>query len=228
MKNRLLSAGIVAGLVLALTPVAAAQNGPALKWEGMQKASWKTFDEAWQAPGVNFGAYTKVMIDPAVATFRKDWQRDYNKVHFDLQSRITDEDAQKILAEAQAGLTDAFKQAALEAGYQVVTAPGPDVVRLKPFLTDLDVRAPDLKISARNEAFAEEAGSARLVLELQDSSSGALLAGGVDKRDIGDLSFLSRRSSVSNRADFSRAFRRWAEFSFDALDGLRGRPTAGG
>jgi hypothetical protein len=230
MKSRVFSAGIVAGLFLAAAPAGTAQHQPALRWEGMQKTSWKTFDEAWQAQGVDFRPYSKVMIDPAEATFVKDWQRDYNKVHFDLENRVTDEHAQKILAEAQAGLTDAFNRAAQEAGYQVVTSPGPDVMRLKPYLVDLDVHAPDVKISAANETFAEEAGSARLVLEVRDSTSGALLAGGVDKRDIGDLTFLSRRSSLSNRNDFSRAFRRWAGLSFDALDAVRGMSprSAGG
>jgi hypothetical protein len=226
MRNRLFSAGIVAGIVFAAAPMAAGQNKPALQWEGMQKAAWKTFDEAWQAPGVNFRAYSKVMIDPAEVSFRKDWQRDYNRVNFDLESRITDEEAQEILAEAQAGLGDAFVAAAQKAGYQIVTAPAPDVLRLKPFLTDLDVHAPDLMKSARNRTYAEEAGSARLVLEIRDSGSGALLAGGVDKREVGDMSFLQRRSSVTNRADFAHVFRRWAEFSFVALDGLRGASPA--
>lgn len=230
MKRHVLSTGIIAGLVLAIAPVAAAQAQPALQWEGMLKSNWRTFDEAWQAPGIDFRSYTKVMLDPAEAAFRKNWQRDYNKVHFDLESRIKDEDAQKILDEARKGLSDAFNQAAQEAGYQIVTTPGPDVLRLKPYLTDLDVHAPDIKMSVQNKTFAEDAGSARLVLEVRDATSGALLAGGVDKRDIGDLTFFERRSSVSNRADFSRAFKRWAGLSFDALDTLRGsprRPAAG-
>jgi hypothetical protein len=230
MKRHAFNAGIVAGLVLAMAPVAAGQAMPALQWEGMQKSGWRAFDESWQAPGINFRSYSKVMIDPAEAVFRKDWQWDYNKVHFDIESRVTDEDAQKILAEARTSLAAAFDRAAREAGYEVVTTPGSDVLRLKPYVIDLDVRAPDLKMSTRNEAYSEEAGSGRLVLEVRDSSSGALLAGGVDKRDIGDLTFLSRRSTVSNRADFSRAFRRWADLSFDAIAGLGAKPSrpAGG
>ena len=230
MKRHAFHAGIIAGLMLAMAPVAAGQAMPALKWEGMQKSSWRAFDEAWQAPGISLRSYSKVMLDPAEATFRKDWQRDYNKVHFDIESRVTDEDAQKILAEAQKSLAEAFERGARDAGYQVVTTPGPDVLRVKPYVIDLDVHAPDLKISARNESYAEEAGSGRLVVEVRDSSSGALLAGGVDKRDIGDLTFLSRRSSVSNRADFQQAFRRWANLSFDALAGLGVMPSraAGG
>jgi hypothetical protein len=221
MKTRALHAGIFAGLILGAAPMAAAQNLPALQWEGMQKAKWKRFDESWQAPGADFRSYTRVMIDPAEVAFRKDWQRDYNKIHFVIQNRVTDEHAQRILSEAQAGLTEAFNRAAREAGYQVATAPGPDVLRLTPWLIDLDVHAPDLKLSTHNETFAEEAGSGRLVLEVRDSASGALLAGGVDKRDIGDVDFQQRRSSVSNRSDFSHAFRLWAEFSFNALDSLR-------
>ena len=226
MKH-VLSVGI-AGILLAVAPMATAQDRAPPQWEGMQKVQWKTFDEGYRAPGVDFRPYTKVMIDPAEAAFRKNWQRDYNKVHFDLENRIRDEDAQEILAEAKEGLDEAFARVFQDSGYQVVTAPGPDVLRLKPYLADLDVHAPDLKISARNRTFAEEAGSARLVLEVRDSASGALLAGGVDKRDIGDLSFLERRTSVSNRGDFSRAFRRWAELSVDALNGLRGMPAPAG
>jgi hypothetical protein len=229
--KHVLKAGI-AGLVLGAAPfpLATAQEKPVLQWQGMQKVTWQRFDEAYQAPGIDFRQYTKVMIDPAEATFRKDWQRDYNKVHFDLENRITDKDAQEILAEAQAAFGDAFVRAFQDAGYQVVTTPGPDVLRVKASLVDLDVHAPDLKTSVQNRTFSEEAGSARLVLEVRDSASGALLAGGVDKRDIGDLTFLQRRSSVSNRADFSRAFRRWGEFSADALTDLRGMPprSAGG
>jgi hypothetical protein len=230
MRNHLLRAAIFTGLAFAIAPAGTTQDKPGLQWEGMQKVEWKAFDEGYQTPGVDFRSYTKVMIDPTEAAFRKNWQRDYNKVHLDIENRVTDEDAQKILAEARDGLAEAFKQAAQKAGYQVVTAPGPDVLRLKPSLTDLDVHAPDIKVSAQKHTFAEDAGSARLVLEIRDSSSGALLAGGVDKRDIGQQTFLERRSSVSNRADFSRAFRRWAEFSFNALDGLRGMPArqAGG
>jgi hypothetical protein len=222
MKIHALSTGILAALVLAAAPLATAQSQPALQWTGMQKAKWKTFDEAWQAQGADFRSYTKVMIDPAVASFRKDWQRDYNKVHFDIENRVTDEHAQKILAEAQASLAEAFNRAAQDAGYQVVTAPGPDVLRLTPYVIDLDVHAPDVKVSGAKETYAEEAGSGRLVVELRDSASGALLAGGVDQREIGDLEFLERRSAMSNRSDFSRAFRRWADLSFAALDSLKG------
>jgi hypothetical protein len=216
----------IASLILAVAPLAAAQKAPALQWEGMQKVSWRTFDEAFVAPGINFRPYTKVMIEPVEATFRRNWQRDYNRVNIDLDRRVSDEQAQRILTEAQDGLGDAFVQAARNAGYQIATAPGPDVLRLKVYLTDLDVHAPDLRPSARDRIYSEEAGSGRLVLEVRDSTSDALLAGGVDKRDVGDVSFFIRRSSVTNRADFARAFRRWADFSVEAVEGLGARPPA--
>ena len=227
--NHVLSAGFVS-LLLMTAPAVNAQARPANQWEGMQKVTWKSFDEAWQAPGISFRSYTKVMIDPAEAAFRKDWQRDWNRDHLDLDNRLSDEDTQKILEEARVGVEEAFAKVAQERGYQVVTAPGPDVLRLKPSVVDLDVHAPDLRTSSRTESFSEDAGSGRLVLEIRDSSSGALLAGGVDKRDIGDLTFFERRSSVSNRADFTRAFKKWAGLSFNALDALRGTPprSAGG
>ena len=69
MKH-VLSVGI-AGILLAAAPMATAQDRVAPQWEGMQKVQWKTFDEGYRAPGVDFRHFTKVMIDPAEAAFRK-------------------------------------------------------------------------------------------------------------------------------------------------------------
>ncbi len=223
--KRIVYAGI-AGVLLASAPVAVAQNAPALSWEGMQKVRWERFDQGWQAPGVDFRSYAKVMLDPVDVSFRRNWQRDYNNGIRDLDRRVSDEDMQEMIDETRTGLADAFSRAAREAGYEVATAPGPDVLRLKVYLIDLDVHAPDLMTSARNRTFAEQAGRGRLVLELRDASSGALLAGGVDRREVGDRSFLMWRTSVSNRADFSRAFRLWANNSMNALRGLGVNPSA--
>lgn len=61
---------------------------------------------------------------------------------------------------------------------------------------------------------------------VRDSMSGALLGRGVDAREIGDNSMILRRTSVSNRSDFQRAFRTWAEMSVHGLDQLRAAPEA--
>ncbi|HEX5008706.1 MAG TPA: hypothetical protein VFV70_16450, partial [Hyphomonadaceae bacterium] len=60
----------------------------------------------------------------------------------------------------------------------------------------------------------------------RDSMSGALLGRGVDKRDIGDTTWMVRRTSVENRADFERAFKTWGKMSVDALNNLKAMAPA--
>ena len=220
MKH-VLKAGF-AGLALFAAPIADAQKKAApADWDGLQKVDSKKFDAAYLAPGADFKAYTKVMLDPTEAAFRKNWQRDWNNSHIDLEQRISDEDARKILTAVQTGIQEVFTKAYQEGGYQVVTAPGPDVLRIKTYIINLDVAAPDLKTSGLTRTFSSDAGSGVLVLEARDSMSGALLGRGVDKREIGDNAWMVSRTSVSNRADFDRAFKSWGKMSVDALNNLK-------
>lgn len=216
----------LAGLMIVVSPVAAAQTKTQAGWNGLHKVETKKFDEAWLLPGADFKAYTKVLIDPTEAAFRKNWQKDWNDKHFDFNERITDDEARRILSAAQSGFQDIFTKAYRDAGYQVVTAPGPDVLRLKTYILNLDVAAPDFQKSSVR-TYSREGGSGVLVLEARDSMSGALLAQGVDGREIGDSAWAMRRTSLSNRADFEAAFSTWAKMSVDGLATLKTLPPAG-
>jgi hypothetical protein len=63
-----------------------------------------------------------------------------------------------------------------------------------------------------------------LIVEVRDSMSGAVLARGVDTRDVGDMGFTVRRSRVSNRSDFESVFKTWAKMSVDGLATLKAMP----
>jgi hypothetical protein len=209
--------------MLLASPPAAAQTRTEADWNGLHKVETKKFDEAWLLPGADFRVYTKVMIDPTEAAFRKNWQKDWNDKHFDFDERITDDEALRILTAAQSGFQDVFAKTYREAGYQVVSAPGPDVLRLKTYILNLDVAAPDFQKS-NVRTYSKEGGSGVLVLEARDSMSGALLAQGVDGREIGDSAWAMRRTSLSNRADFEAAFTAWAKMSVDGIAALKALP----
>lgn len=177
-------------------------------------------DAAFLAPGADFRPYTKVMLDPSEAAFQRNWVRDYNRDVVGLQQRISDSEASRALEEVQAGLNEAFSEAYAAAGYQVVTAPGPDVLRLRTGVTNITVAAPDEDM-ARRRAYAEDAGTATLVVEARDSMSGAILGRAVDARVIDDNSTIQWRTRSSNRSDFRRQFRQWAELSVQATNRLR-------
>lgn len=206
---------LAAGLVLARGALAAETTS----WDNLVEVDAKGFDTAFVAPGTDFSIYTKVMIEPAEAAFRRNWLRDYNSGAAP-GARLTEADAAAMLGDVRSGFTEIFTEAYAEAGYTVVTAPGPDVLLIRTSILDLDIAAPDVA-TGRGKTFAKEAGQATLVIEARDAMSGAIIARGVDKRDVGDSAFMIERTSVSNRSDFAQVFRRWAKMSAEALGNLR-------
>jgi hypothetical protein len=226
MKHALKAA--LAGLLVVSTPIADAQkNKPPAEWDGLQKVDAKKFDLAWLLPGADFRAYTRVMIDPSEAAFRKNWQRDHNNATRSLDMRISDDEAREMLTAVRTAFDEILVQAYKENGYEVVTQPAPDVLRIRTAVFNIDVDAPDQMTASRTRTYSSEAGRASLRVEVRDSMSGAVLARGIDTRDVGDLGFTVRRTRVSNRADFERAFKNWAQMSVDGLAVLKAMPPIG-
>jgi hypothetical protein len=212
--------------LLGLSPVAASAKSPPASWDGMALVKSKRFDAVYLAPDADFRPYTKVMLDPTEVAFRKNWQRDYNSSSMSLGGRIDDGEAEKILQVARTGFEEIFRQSYEEAGYQVVSAPGPDVLRVRTAVANLFVSAPDQKTAGRSRTFSRDAGSAAVILEVRDSQSGALLGRAVDGRVAGDAGPYIR-NSVTNQADFKKLFRDWAKFSIAGLNELKSRAPAG-
>jgi hypothetical protein len=185
----------------------------------------ETVQRSNDAAPFDFG-YTKVMIDPTEAAFHRDWIRDYNSTSIGLQGRISDADARRALELVQSGFQEEFRDAYVAAGYEVVASPAPDVLRLRTAVLNIRVTAPDQMEAARTRSFAEDAGEATLVLEARDSMSNALLGRAVDRRLAGGNSQVLWRTRASNRSDFRRVFRIWAERSAQALGALRATPAA--
>lgn len=207
------------GLSAVATLPALAAKAPAT-WDNLVEVKSKKLDLVYLLPGADFRGYTKVMLDPTEVAFRKNFVRDYNSGSVpSLDRRITDADVQRMSAEAKAGFEEVFKETYEEAGYQVVTTPGPDVLRVRTGVLDLYVNAPDLRSAGRVRSYSDEAGQATLVLEVRDSVTGATLGRAVDKRTVGDMRGI--RDSVSNRADFRQTFKAWAKRSAEGLTELK-------
>ena len=126
-------------------------------------------------------------------------------------ARIRPEDARRIADETtpNAGtiVADAFKAR----GYEIATAPGADVLRLTPRVTELYVNAPDLYPPGATRSFAREAGEATLVLEARDAVNGTLLAVIIDHSTTQDTLRVTQATNVSNT------------FWFDGLQALGGK-----
>jgi hypothetical protein len=177
-------------------------------------------DAVYLAPEADFRTYDKVMLDPTEVAFRKNWQRDQNRDRLDLANRVSDADARRILDDAQKGFQKYFEEAYTKGGYQVVTAPGPDVLRISTAIVNLDVAAPDTMSPNRGRTFSRDAGEATLVIAARDSLTGELLGRALDQRETSDFGPYVR-NSVTNAAAFEQVFRRWADASAAGIAELK-------
>jgi hypothetical protein len=217
--RRILSRAMVLPLLLAVS-VPATGAKPPDTWDGLLRVGSTKLDSVYLLPGADFRTYNKVMLDPTEIAFRKNWQRDQNTAQINTDTRISNSDAREILERAKTDFDKVFAEAYQKAGYQVVTTPGPDVLRVSTAVINLDVVAPDTMSAGRSWTFSREAGSATLVLEARDSQTGAVLGRAVDARSTGD----SRpyiRNSVTNSSEFEALFKRWAQLSVNGLAELK-------
>ena len=215
-------AAVCAALVLTglvAEPAAHAARPPA-EWDGLVLVDSKRLDRVYLLPGADFRPYTKVMLDPTEVAFKKNWIRDYNSSSMGPSKRLTQQHADEIVKEVSTGMGEIFAQAYQKAGYQVVQAPGPDVLRVRTGVLNLSITAPDVMTAGRSRTWSQDAGEATLVVEARDSQTGALLGRALDRRLIGD-SRPYLRNSVTNRADFQRMFDTWAKASVEGLGKLK-------
>ena len=188
-------------------------------WEGLVEVTPKHLDALALMPGADFRPYRKLMLDPATAAFRKDWMKTVNRAG--LAQRITQEDAEKIAGSARESFAEVFTEAFRAAGYEIVAAPGADVLRIRAGIIDLYIAAPDTEASGRTRTYTVEAGEATLFLEARDSTSGALLGRALDQRKTRNTGRLMVTNQATNVANFRALFRQWADIVVAGLENLR-------
>jgi hypothetical protein len=218
--NRKLFGAVAALTILTTAPIAGMAMSAPAEWDGLVKVPAKRVRAAYLLPGASFAGYSKIMLDPAEVALHRNWLRDYNSRTRQPGARISESEAQSRLKEVGTSADQIFAKAFADAGYQIVGAPGPDVLRVRVGVVNLRVNAPDVMTAGRSRTFAPEAGSATLVVEARDSDSGELLGRTVDSRVAGDFGGYMR-TRVSNRADFERLFASWAKGAAAGLAELK-------
>ena len=210
---------LVSGAILFAAATTEAADQPAT-WDGLVQVPSKRLDVVYLQPGADFRGYTKVLIEPTEVAFEKNWRRDYNRSASGLSSDVSETELQRVITQAVSAADEIFAEAWTKGGYEVVGAPGPDVMRIRTGVLNIRVSAPDVMSAGRTRVFANEAGSAVFFVEARDSTTGALLGRAVDQRIVGDdLSVW--RTRVSNRADFRDEVKRWAEISVRGITELK-------
>ena len=216
--------GIVVVLALLAGPAIAADSAgnaaAGATGEGLLAVQSRTLDQVFVRPNVDLSSYRKIMVDPGKAELRKNWLRDTNSQR-DPARWVTRTDAQEITDEAAKGLAPAVADVFKRQGYEIVTTPGPGVLRLSPSVTDLYVNAPYLPAPGIQKTNVRDAGEATLNLDVRDSVSGTLLARIIDRSTAQEMRAPATAAgqltanpadSVTNRFWFDALYRQWADY----------------
>jgi hypothetical protein len=188
--------------------------------EGLQPVQVRNIDAVYQRPGVNYSQYRRLLIRDVDIAFSRGWERNQKSA----TSTWSREDSERIKRD----LADLFartvrRELETEGGYEVVSAPGQDVLEIRPSIIDLYINAPE---PSRTDAgivrrYTMEAGRMTLVAELRDSISGELLARAYDKREDMRGTQWEWTTSVTNNQKAQLAISLWADALRDALDRAR-------
>lgn len=224
MNRRHFARLAVLGLAAGAGASARAADSPPTTWDGLVRVPSKKIKFVYLAPKTDFKPYTKVMIDPTEVSFDKDWIRNYNQDEVDPTGQISASDIHRAVTDGVKRASTIFDKAFADGGYPVVTAPGPDVLRVRTAILNIQVASPDLMTSmSRTITNSSAAGSAMLVVEARDSQSNALLGRAVDQRLAG-VGGSVLRNSVTNTSDFQELIKTWAKASVAGLNELKTLP----
>jgi len=217
----LLAAMLAAGVAHAASQ---AEFDKQMSYDGLQPVKVKGLSLAYKRPDATLAGYKRVRIDPVEVRFDKNWkpQRTGSRLPVTAAER---EDIRTGLAQL---VRDQFVKALTAQGrYPVVEESGADVLRLRIFIVNLYINAPDTGGSAApTGTFGMSAGEMTLFMELFDSESGQILGRVVDReegRSPGVMTMAGRVSNVATAEDIAAA---WARILRNALDRAHAMPQA--
>jgi hypothetical protein len=215
--GRMLTLGII-GLVVSAANAQSNEARTLFSYDGLEEVKSKDLDMLFVQPGATLGPYKKVWLDPVEVAFHRSWNPDRRRVNAKERERIRGEIADKF----QAIFTEELQQ---KGGYDVVSAAGPDVLRVSAAVINLYITAPDTMDAGRSQTYITSPGEMTLVAELRDSESGAILARVADRRVGRNTGMLYWATRVSNATEARRIMRIWADVLRRGLDSARQAET---
>ena len=217
MIRQMFLVSISAALMLATSladPALAGEDPPSVTYDGLELVKKGRLDIVYRRPGVDLSGYSKFMLDPFEVAFKKQWTRDFRQVSQNDRERIR----RDLAEEARDVFIEELEE---KGGYEVVEAPGPDVLRVTAGIIELYINAPDTMQAGRTRTYTLSTGEATLVAELRDSESGAVLARAADHERARESMTLQWTTRVDNRADARIILRKWAGVLRDAMNEVR-------
>ena len=161
--------------------------------------------------GADLSRYTDVAILDCYVAFKKNWQKEYNRDAISLQTRVDDNDIDRMKKRLAAEFKRIFTEELTKDGkHAVVDHVGSEVLLLRPAIINLDVTSVDTHSASRSRSFNASAGAMTLYLELYDSVTSSIIARVIDAQADRDFGSFKMSSSVGNTSAADRILRDWA------------------
>ena len=203
---------LMAILSMALPPLAWSQTEPEppeVSLDGLQLVEKGRKKEIYRDPGVDWSIYEKIQIDEATVAFRKNWLRDQNRYQ---PNRIRTDDVERIRSGMVELFNDVFtKELSENGGFDITGESGENVLRITPYIVDLNVYAPDPRSAPGiQRSYAEAAGRMTLKLHMYDSHTGDLIAVFSENRETMRRGYTQWMNTVTNTKEFRWLLQSWA------------------
>jgi len=226
------TAGILVGLAgygataSAQTPPLTVQTGPdgEISVDGLHRVDNSVLDLVYVKPELKLQGYTNVIIGEIRVAYRKDPEG----------RRVGNpggmpEEANFALSRSQMDVLKSLyrdavvKELTEDGGYQLVEAPGPDVLHIEAYIIDLVIKVPTQVTAGRRQGAGAVGSYASVtaVLELYDSESQEILARVADRGDPTLSASYATVEPAFVRADLTRLFEYWAGLLRQGLDQIR-------
>ena len=218
---------LIAALLMFTAPATLAASGDeaaAVSMDGLELVNKTRRGELYSDPNADWGSYQKILLDPATVAFRKNWQRDQNRMQ---SFKVQTKDMERIKSDLSALFGEVFaEELTTKGGYVMATESGDDVLRITPQIVDLDVYAPDTPRAGMQMTYTESAGRMAIRLEMYDSVTGDLIARASDRQEAPRRGYMQWTTSVTNRKEAKLMLERWARELREFLDDARGAQPA--
>ena len=171
------------------------------------------------APGTDARGYKKVHVAPAQVEFQREFLSEA-RTSRNPTMRLRPEDLRELEREMGDDFARALAEAFKRRGFEIASAPGNDVLRIKPSLRNLYLNAPDAPAAGMNRSYVREAGGALMAAEAT-TPAGAKLASAADESTTTRSLTFEAANRVTNRFWFEAMFRAWADDFAEAIAARR-------
>jgi len=210
---------LYACLSLLLTACASApalQTGPdaEVTFDGLTRVDNTVMDAAWVRRDLDLSRYRGLMLEGVEIEFRPTTRSGGPAGNVFPVSQDQRDRLRQVVGEA-------FRSALSQSDrFELVSAPGPDVLLIRGSLLDVVSNVPPAT-AGRTDIYLSQVGEATLVLELYDATTDAILARAVDRRAAGDISGrLTQAGTVTTWSEVRRVANLWATQLRKGLESL--------